>query len=256
MLNYTLNPTYGFTTASVGWKIIDYLLIKLGPVGLSLEVLKKAFELNLPDITFRYNGYGPELRSEEFYNRFMHEFSHATHYWGLYEQNGAAGSQYWVNESQYTLKQDGYGNRNDDGAERAGVIEAWGFFAGDFSFSQKYRMGIYTNNTRAERLADRAIKRLENHQSSTDISWEIIGKGTDNNYYYGWIPMGFLNDLNDNVETGIHLDNVSGYDVNRIFRSLQNLNNTADDLRTSLINNRPNGVTPDDVKKLATQFGF
>jgi len=68
--------------------------------------------------------------------------------------------------------------------------------------------------------------------------------------------MGFLNDLNDNVETGIQLDNVSGYDVNRIFRSMQNLNNTADDLRTSLINNRPSGVTPDDVKKLATQFGF
>jgi hypothetical protein len=68
--------------------------------------------------------------------------------------------------------------------------------------------------------------------------------------------MGFLNDLNDNVELGRHTDYVSGYDVNRIFRSLKNLNNTADDLRTSLINNRPIGVTPDDVERLGLQFGY
>jgi len=257
MLNYTLNPTYGFTPASVSWQLLDYALFKFGAVGTFFGVLKKAFDLNKPDITFRYNGYGPELRSEEFYNTFMHEFSHATHYWGLYEQNGAAGSQYWVNEIQYTVKHDGYGNRNDAGAERAGVIEAWGFFAGDLYLAQKYTRGIYANSGEARRLAERAVFRLENHQFTTNVSWDLIGRGTNINFYAGWIPMGFLNDLNDNVETRfLHIDNVSGYDVNRIFRSLQNLNNTADDLRTSLINNRPSGVTRENVVELATQFGY
>ncbi|MBU3744115.1 MAG: hypothetical protein FGM61_06135 [Sediminibacterium sp.] len=258
MLDYILNTNYGSTPLAVGWKLFDYIFINIGPIGIGAEVLKQIFNLNRPDVIMSYGSDNGkfELSSEKFYSVLMHEFSHSTHYWGLYEQNGASGSQYWVNDIQYTVEQNGYGNRNDAGAERAGVIEAWGFFVGDFSFAQKYRRGIYTNDPRAQRLAKRAIIRLDNHQFSTDISWEIIGKGTDNNYYYGWIPMGFLNDLNDNVETGIQLDNVSGYDVNRIFRSLQNLNNTADDLRTSLINNRPSGVTRGDVEGLARQFGY
>ena len=85
----------------------------------------------------------------------------------------------------------------------------------------------------------------------------IVEEGTTNERYLGWIPIGFLHDLNDNVELGgRHTDNISGYDVNRIFRCLQNLNNTADDLRTSLINNRPSGVTRENVVELATQFGY
>jgi hypothetical protein len=260
MLNYTLNTAYGSTPAAAGWEMLDYALFKFGAVGTFFGVLKKAFDLNKPDITFRYNGYGPELSSVEFYTTFMHEFSHAAHYWGMYEQNGAAGSQYWVNESQYTVKHGGYGNRNDAGAERAGVIEAWGYFAGEFYLAQKYRRGIYTSNLRAERFAERSILRLDNHQFDPLNPMPpvvIVEEGTTNERYLGWIPIGFLHDLNDNVElTPRHIDNISGYDVNRIFRSLQNLNNTADDLRTSLINNRPSGVRRDDVEGLATQFGY
>ena len=101
-----------------------------------------------------------------------------------------------------------------------------------------------------------AIFRLDDQEFDLRFDARIQNAGSDNNRYVGWIPMGFLNDLNDNVELGRHTDNVSGYDVNRIFRSLKNLNNTADDLRTSLINNRPIGVTPDDVERLGLQFGY
>jgi len=124
----------------------------------------------------------------------------------------------------------------------------------------KYRRGIYTSNTIAQFFADRAIRRLDNQEfdnSDRITSVEIRDGGTPNERYRGWIPIGFLHDLNDNVElTPRHIDNISGYDVNRIFRSLQNLNNTADDLRTSLINNRPGGVTRGDVEGLARQFGY
>jgi hypothetical protein len=159
----------------------------------------------------------------------------------------------WVNDAANIY-------RNDAGAERAGVIEAWGHFAGDFYLAQKYRRGIYTNDPGARRFANRAILRLDNHQFDPLNPMppvEVVEEGTANERYRGWIPIGFLHDLNDNVElTPRHIDNISGYDVNRIFRSLQNLNNTADDLRTSLINNRPSGVRRDDVEGLATQFGY
>ena len=198
-----------------------------------------------------------QVVSTELSNTFIHEFSHATHFWGMYEQNGREAGQYWANEIQYTLQHNGYGNRNDAGAERAGVIEAWGYFAGDLYLAKKYRRGIYTNDFRAKRFADMAIFRLDDQEFDLRFDAIIQDAGQPDNRYVGWIPMGFLNDLNDNVELGgRHTDNVSGYDVNRIFRSLQNLNNTADDLRTSLINNRPIGATPDDVERLGLQFGY
>jgi hypothetical protein len=105
-----------------------------------------------------------------------------------------------------------------------------------------------------------SILRLDNHQFDPLNPMPpvvIVEEGTTNERYLGWIPIGFLHDLNDNVELTLrHTDNISGYDVNRIFRCLQNLNNTADDLRTSLINNRPSGVTRENVVELATQFGY
>jgi hypothetical protein len=271
MLNYAANPLYGLNglSAVVMPYIYVYLagvsraLSMLGPVGISfaalLEVHKQGLLLNLPDITLNYEGPG-QARSTRVYNTLMHEFSHASHFWGMYEQNGAAAGQYWANEIQYTLDNNGYGTRDAAGAERAGVIEAWGNFAGGLYLAQKYRRGIYTSNTIAQFFADRAIRRLDNQEfdnSDRITSVEIRDGGTPNERYYGWIPMGFLHDLNDNVELTLrHTDNVSGYDVNRIFRSLQNLNNTADDLRTSLINNRPSGVTPDNVERLGLQFGY
>jgi hypothetical protein len=269
MLNYAANPYFGVNGLSaVVVPVINSIITRLsqflstlGPYGIGfaalLEVHKQGLLLNLPDITLNYEF---QARSTWVYTTLMHEFSHATHFWGMYEQNGREAGQYWANEIQYTLKHKGYGNRNDAGAERAGVIEAWGHFAGDFYLAQKYRRGIYTNDPGARRFANRAILRLDNHQFDPLNPMPpvvIVEEGTTNERYLGWIPIGFLHDLNDNVElTPRHIDNISGYDVNRIFRSLQNLNNTADDLRTSLINNRPSGVRRDDVEGLATQFGY
>jgi hypothetical protein len=269
MLNYAANPLYGINglSAVVVPVINDIItslsqfLSTLGPYGIGvaalLEVHKAGLLLNLPDITLNYER---RVNSTWVYTTLMHEFSHATHFWGMYEQNGREAGQYWANEIQYTVKHNGYGNRNDAGAERAGVIEAWGHFAGEFYLAQKYRRGIYTSNLRAELFARRSILRLDNHQFDPLNPMppvEVVEEGTANERYRGWIPIGFLHDLNDNVElTPRHIDNISGYDVNRIFRSLQNLNNTADDLRTSLINNRPGGVTRGDVEGLARQFGY
>lgn len=258
MLNYILNTSYGSTPVAVGWQALDYLLIKLGPVVIPLEIVKQMFNLNRPDVVLSYgNEIGQfNLSSEKFYTTLMHEFSHATHYWGLYENNGAVGSQYWINNVWYIIKNNGYGERDNDGAERTGIIEAWGFFAGDLSFAGKYRSGVYSFAPLARRSSQRAIRRLDNQQYDRSISWLLNNRDQDDNFYSGWIPMGFLNDLNDNVETGIQFDNVSGYDVNRIFRSLKNPNNTVVDLRASLINNIPSGITPGDVEGLARQFGY
>jgi len=266
MLNYAADPYFGVNGLSaVVVPVINgiitrlsFFLNTLGPVGIGfaalLEVHKAGLLLNMPDITVDYER---QVSSTSVYNTFIHEFSHATHFWGMYEQNGREAGQYWANEIQYTLQHNGYGNRNDAGAERAGVIEAWGYFAGDLYLAKKYTRGIYARNIIARILAQRAIFRLDDQEFDLRFDAQIQNAGSDNNRYVGWIPMGFLNDLNDNVELGgRHTDNVSGYDVNRIFRSLKNLNNTADDLRTSLINNRPSGVTPGDVEGLGLQFGY
>ena len=266
MLNYAADPYFGVNGLSaVVVPVINgiitrlsFFLNTLGPVGIGfaalLEVHKAGLLLNMPDITVDYER---QVSSTSVYNTFIHEFSHATHFWGMYEQNGREAGQYWANEIQYTVQHNGYGNRNDAGAERAGVIEAWGYFAGDLYLAKKYTRGIYASNIIARILAQRAIFRLDDQEFDLRFDAQIQNAGSDNNRYVGWIPMGFLNDLNDNVELGgRHTDNVSGYDVNRIFRSLKNLNNTADDLRTSLINNRPSGVTPGDVEGLGLQFGY
>jgi hypothetical protein len=265
MLNYVFSSAdYGSRTflahsLATFSAVVDLLLLASAPY---FAVHKRIIESNKPDITLRYSLFGNNktwaLTSENFYNTFMHEFSHASHYWGLVLQNGREGTDYYLSNIRYVLKNGGYGERDRDGAERTGIIEAWGFFAGDRAFERKYLQGTYASSPEARQLARRAIRRLDRHQFDLDDALFLEGRGRDDNFYRGWIPAGLLQDLNDDIELdNFHLnDNFSGYSINSIFKCLQFPNNTAGDFRLRLISKRPVNVQPLQIENLAREFGY
>lgn len=265
MLNYVLAPGIGSPEAQVEYTIVsgilDKLLYLVPYAGQALVVLKRVLEMNKPDVTLRYGGgqTGNTLPSREIYNTMIHEFSHATHYWGLVQQQPVAGgSQYWWNNAKYVIANGGYGSRTDNGAERTAVIEAWGFFAGNTGNAFKYNTGVFAGNTNAINIAADEIRQLENarRDDSRSIATFFDGPGFTS-YYRGWIPCGMLHDFTDNGEnpfTGIN-DNVNTYNINGVFRGLRFTNNTVQEYRQQLLNQNGN-LQANEVNNLVGQYGF
>jgi hypothetical protein len=265
MLNYVLAPGIGSPEAQVEYAIVsgilDKLLYLVPYAGQALVVLKRVLEMNKPDVTLRYGGgpTGNTLQSREIYNTMIHEFSHATHYWGLVQQQPVAGgSQYWWNNVKYVIANGGYGERTDNGAQRTAVIEAWGFFAGNTGNAFKYGNGVFAGNINAIRIRLDEIRQLENAivDNSKSISTFFNGPGSTS-YYRGWIPCGMLHDFTDNGEnpfTGI-TDNVNSYNINGVFRGLRFTNNTVQEYRQQLLNQNGN-LQVNEVNNLVGQYGF
>jgi hypothetical protein len=271
MLNYVLNPLTGAPEIVTAYNIvsakIDALLTGIPFVGEPLKIIKRILQANLPDVTLRY-GTGPNvwnLNSDEFYSTFIHEFSHSTHCYGLFLENGRDGMRYWAKNIGYVVINNGYGQRQTEGAERTGIIESWAYFAEGHGFARKYRTGVYVGVRRADDEARRAIAALENQVADNRWSMEFGDRGSDDNFLIGWIPAGLLHDLNDggsesrisrNINGNNLIDNVSGYNINRIFNILQTTNNTAADLRVAMLNNRPTGVLINQVESLFSEYGW
>jgi hypothetical protein len=266
MLNYVLAPVIGspeaiaeYTFVSAG---LDQLLLLVPYAGEALVVLKHIIELNKPDVTLRYGdaSIAYPLSSRELYNTMIHEFSHATHYWSLVQQSPiGGGSQYWWNNAKYTIIHSGYGNRNDNGAERTAVIEAWGFFAGNTGNAFKYGSGVFVGYQTADDIARDEIRQIENHRRNNNIAVATTAIGTPDERYEGWIPMGLMHDVIDVGEanqtaSGI-TDNVSGYNINGVFRPLRFTNNTVQEYRQQLLNQNSN-LQATGVNNLVTQYGF
>lgn len=265
MLNYILAPGIGSPEAQVEYTIVsgilDKLLFMVPYAGQALVVLKRVLEMNKPDVTLRYGGdqTGNTIPSREIYNTMIHEFSHATHYWGLVQQQSfGGGSQYWWNNAKYVIANGGYGERTNNGAERTAVIEAWGFFAGNTGNAFKYNTGVFAGNANAINIAADEIRQLEN--AVVDNSWSIStfvnGPGFTS-YYRGWIPCGMLHDFIDNGEnpfTSIN-DNVNTYNINGVFRGFRFTNNTVQEYRQQLLNQNGN-LQANEVNNLVGQYGF
>ncbi len=265
MLNYVLAPVIGSPEAiaevQIVSQLIDRLIAFVPYVGQALVVLKHVIELNKPDVTLRYGGgaTGNTLPSREIYNTMIHEFSHATHYWSLVQQSPiAVGSQYWWNNIKYVIAHGGYGNRNDDGAQRTAVIETWGFYEGNTGLAFKYNNGIFSGNATANAIRFDEIRQLENATLDNTRSVSLFGNGPGfTSYYRGWIPCGMMHDFTDNGEnafTGI-ADNVNGYTINGVFRGLRFTNNSVQEYRQQLLNQNAN-LQAAEVNALVGQYGY
>ncbi len=136
----------------------------------------KLAEFNKHDITLRYGGgqVGNTLGSREIYNSMWREYSHATHYAGLFAQNSPSGqsiaSDYWWQYNKYLLVRTGLGDKTDAGAQRTGLIEAWGYFAGNTGLVWKYNAGIFINNPAITLIRRDEIRQLENQRNNNGIA--------------------------------------------------------------------------------------
>jgi len=265
MLNYVLAPGIGSPQAigevAIVSAIIDKLLLYVPVVGQAAVILKRVIELNKPDVTLRYGGgnMGNTIISREIYNTMMHEFSHATHYWATVQQNGSGGSQYWWDNIKYIIANGGYGNKANNGAQRAAVIEAWGFYAGNTGLISKYSTGIFQSNGNAQFISVSERRQLENQRNNNTVPISLPGIGTNAERYEGWIPCGLLHDCIDVGETNpaasLITDNVSGYTILGVFRPLRFTNTTVQQYRQNLLQQN-NNLQATQVNNLVTQYGY
>ena len=264
MLNYVLKPGIGSTQAiaevAIVSAIIDKLLLYVPVVGQGAVILKRVIELNKPDVTLRYGGgnMNNTIVSREIYNIMMHEFSHANHYWATVQQNGSAGSQYWWDNIKYVINNGGYGNKGNNGAQRAAVIEAWGFYAGNTSLVSKYSSGIFQSPPAAAAIRLSETRQLENQRNNNAVAISLAGTGNFERYE-GWIPCGFLHDCIDVGETNpaasLITDNVNGYTILGVFRPLRFTNTTVQQYRQNLLLQNSN-LQATQVNNLVTQYGY
>jgi hypothetical protein len=169
---------------------------------------------------------------------FFHELAHSIHY-------GKVGSAYWAAEIAYTVAKGGYGNKNDNGAGRAAVVEAWGFYLGPTFNRTKY-------NSTSPTIRDREFRTLENQRRDDATPYDIDGAGS-----LGWIPAGFLHDCTDVGEpatTSIN-DLASSYTMSMLFRGYTNTAIDVQTLRANILVNNGNAQAT-QINNLVTSYGW
>jgi hypothetical protein len=193
-----------------------------------------------PDITMRIqSGSGSTTRNAaDVSGTFFHELAHSIHY-------GKVGNAYWAAEIAYTVAKGGYGNKNDNGAGRAAVVEAWGFYLGP-----TFNRTKYISNTA---IATAELNFLERQQRDDAVAHRSFNGTTSG----GWIPWGFLHDCTDigePVVTAIN-DQVSGYTMSMLFRGYTSTSTTIPSLRDNILfTNNQNQST--QVANLTTSYGW
>lgn len=266
MLNYVLSPIIGSLEAQAAVQavstILDALLLQVPLAGPALAVLKRIIELNKPDVTLRYGGDQSTntATSREIYNTMIHEFSHATHYWGVVtEQPIRGGSDYWWSNIKYVILNNGYGERNTNGSERVAVIESWGFFAGNTGNALKHATGFFIGNSSAQAIRADEIRQLEFATVDVTTPVQFLFDNTIGGFYYnGWIPLGMIHDFADNGNeppfTTID-DQVNSYSINGIFAGFRNNSNTVQEFKDHMLRRNGNQQIT-EVNDLVRQYGY
>lgn len=203
----------------------------------------KPLKIYRPDITMRIqDAWGNTRDAANVSATFFHELAHSIHF-------GQVGSAYWAAEILYTVAHNGYGQKNDSGAERAAVVEAWGFYLGP-TFNIKKYMVFATPAAAAIRNID--LRMLEVQSNDNNVPFAFDGSVSR-----GWIPAGFLHDCTDVGEPLSTLinDQVSGYTPKMLFRGFTSSITHVQPLKGNILSNNGNNQAT-QMNNLLTGYGY
>lgn len=187
---------------SVGW-LAAMGVTTLGPFWIALGVW---MSVAAPDITLNWN-VASQCHSDDVRETAYHELAHAIHF-------SLVGEDYWEDEVNYTISNNGYGDGSAPGAGRCAIVEAWGYMVGKRMADDRY--GLLHSNSPSGTLG-RWARILERDFTES-----------------GFIPSGWLNDLIDNNAAnpfgenstifptgGTDGDAVSGFTLSQIYSSMK-----------------------------------
>ncbi|MEO7174944.1 MAG: hypothetical protein ABIV51_03825 [Saprospiraceae bacterium] len=162
---------------------------------------------------------------------------------------------YWIDEINYTIENNGYGDGTADGAGRAAIVEAWAYFLGPTVANVAYGIQcspvlyqdqafLYTS-TATESSFLRAMERFNPNLLGDEIRW---------------IPKGIMHDLMDNTNVNELFpnpsdDQVAGYTITQIFGALNNDVVDPIQYRNRLLQQNANNQQP-QVNTLFTRYGY
>ena len=194
-----------------------------------------------PDITYPIAS--GSTSSDQIKETFFHEYAHASHFFKV-------GENYWKDNIQYVVVNNGYGTTAAPGSGRTAVIEMWGFHYGPT-------------------LADRLYGTM--HSNSVSAGLDInqarhINLLERRMFIASFIPAGLVHDLIDNnsspilgsVENSavITTDIISGFSHSLFFNRLNSSVLSPTQLRTPLSSVAPSGVTTSQINSLFGSYGF
>jgi len=241
-------------------ELIDNFLLKGFAAVLTTTGLYDLFKAYLlafaPDVFY---GYGGETfafndnSSDVVKNTFYHEYGHATHFGELPNK-----IRYWLLEI-FTIVNNadvngGYGDGTQVGAERVGIVEAWGSYIGDRYADEQYG----TNH--GEAIVNPANATLLRHIYRNERSRPDPIPETNFTNGRDWFPVGLFLDCIDDMTHhgppdsvaeafGIN-DTVQGFATQDCFNALiTGSPTTMNDLRGNLIN-----ISPGQAAAINTLF--
>ncbi len=187
------------------------------------------------------------MRSDQVKHLVYHELAHTIHW-------RAVSDRYWIDEIQYTLDNNGYGDGTAPGAGRPAVVEAWANFLGptvaDVAYGIQSSPYIYQNfglvylSTATESSFIRAMERFDPNQPNDEVAW---------------IPKGIMHDLRDNTNVDEPFpstdDQVSGYTIPQMFNALNNDVTNPIQYRNRLLQQNNNNQQA-QVNTLFARYGY
>lgn len=262
MANDILTAILGFN----GCAIVSFLTGN-GHLGIANGILCSYLSVFAPDIV---DNYGDEVTIEGggFFNTdrkkntYYQELGHAQHF----EANGSGSywrdNIYYVIDNELTNNSSPYGNRGDNGHERCGIIETWGFHQGFTIAHSQYGSQTSLSLGNGATLIDHEhIYQLETYRPDAFATFpkgfEYIPDNDD-----AWIPKGLLHDCfddNSNNPTSITdpiTDNLIGFShlelLNSILGSPTDFSTVEDNLESVI----PSGQSINDLNTIFNDYGY
>lgn len=193
-----------------------------------------------PDITYPITSFS--TKSDQIKEIFFHEFAHASHF-------SKVGENYWKDNIQYVVVNNGYGTAAAPGSGRTAVIEMWAYHYGPTLADRLY--GTMHSNT---------VFGLDNDEA------RHINLLERRMFASGFIPAGLVHDLIDNNSSPIlgsvenpavtTTDIISGFSHSSFFNRLNASILSPTQLRTPLSSVAPSGVTISQINSLFGSYGF
>jgi len=180
-----------------------------------------------------------------------HELAHAIHFQQV-------GKDYWIDEIEYTLANDGYGNGTADDAGRPAIVESWANFIGPTVADAAYH-----DDSSPYHYQQNGVVFTQSHapiQSSFLQAMEAFDPALPNDPF-NWMPRGIMHDLrDDNPASHENLnnpvtDNVTGYTIPQLFSALQNDVASPIQYKDKLLQQNSNNQQS-DVNTLFKSYGY
>ncbi|WP_375417310.1 hypothetical protein [uncultured Hymenobacter sp.] len=213
---------------SLASRLIDNMLLNMGPLGIAKYLLKQLLQRQLPDMTVFYRGDQGALASHQLNPLLYHELGHTQHY-------SQVGNSFWSAFIGKIITSFGYGDKTGIEAGRVAISEGWGNYVERLFTIDKYQASVAPARARAALF---------------ELDYQVPG-----DYGYNWFVYGMYHDMTDSTPEPVStvVDDVTAYTPATVFRGLQSDVSTVRSYQAR-VNAQNSSVQAAQLERLVTSY--